>query len=353
MLISEKFILHNEVIMNKILDRLTKIQLISHYKKMLAPYQKPNMRKSITQLLNSLLPYFFIWVLMILSLQYSYWITLLLIIPAAGFLIRIFIIFHDCGHHSFFKSNKANSIVGFFLGVLAFTPSDSWWHDHAVHHATVGNLEKRGTGDVMTMTVEEYRRSNWVTKASYAFFRYPLVMFGLGPIFVFMLRQRIPPPRSRWKEIRSVLLTDLALIFLASGLTLLFGWKAFVLIQIPVMWLAGLFGIYLFYIQHQFENVYWAHDEQWDFISASRMGASYFKLPGFLNWFTGNIGYHHIHHLNPRIPNYNLQECYKTNPELHDAPTITLASSIKSLGFRLWDENSKKMTGFKVIQNQS
>ncbi len=339
--------------MNSNMDRLTKIQLIAYYKKMLSPYQKPDMRISVTQLLDSLLPYLFIWVLMILSLQYSYWLTVLLIIPAAGFLIRIFIIFHDCGHHSFFKSNRANSIVGFFLGVLTFTPSDSWWHDHAVHHATVGNLEKRGVGDVMTMTVEEYRKSSWVTKATYAFFRHPLVMFGLGPIFVFMLRQRIPPPGSRWREVRSVLLTDLALIILASGLTLLFGWKAFVLIQIPVMWLAGLFGIYLFYIQHQFESVYWAHDEQWDFISASRKGASYFKLPGFINWFTGNIGYHHIHHLNPRIPNYHLQECYKANPELHDAPTITLVSSLKSLGLRLWDENSKKMTGFKVIQNPS
>ncbi len=157
--------------MNNSIDRLTKIQLISHYKKMLSPYQKTNMQRGIIQLVNSLVPYLIIWVLMIFSLKYSYWLTVLLIIPAAGFLIRIFIIFHDCGHRSFFKSNKANNIVGFFLGVLAFTPSDSWWHDHAVHHATVGNLEKRGVGDVMTMTVEEYRQSSWITKATYAFFQ--------------------------------------------------------------------------------------------------------------------------------------------------------------------------------------
>jgi omega-6 fatty acid desaturase (delta-12 desaturase) len=289
---------------------------------------------------------------MIYSLQYSYWLTLVLLIPAAGFLVRIFIIFHDCGHGSFFESKAANRNVGFFLGVLTFTPGESWWHAHAVHHATVGNLDKRGVGDVMTMTVEEYQNSKWLTKAVYAFFRYPLVMFGLGPIFIFMLRQRIPHPGAKWKEIRSVILTDLALAGIAWGLIAAFGWKAYVLIQLPVMWLAGLFGIWLFYIQHQYESVYWSRSPQWDFISAAMKGSSFFKLPRLLNWFSGNIGYHHIHHLNPSIPNYNLPKCYKANPALQEVPTISLLTSFRSLGLRLWDEGAQKMVGFKISNNR-
>ncbi len=339
--------------MEKSIDRINRSKLIIKMKKMLAPYQNSNMRRSIGQLANSLLPYFALWALMIYSLQYSYWLTLILIIPAAGFLVRIFIIFHDCGHGSFFKSKAANRNVGFILGVLTFTPSESWWHAHAVHHATVGNLDKRGTGDVMTMTVDEYRNSNWLTRAAYSFFRYPLVMFGLGPIFIFMLRQRIPLSGAKWKEVRSVLLTDLALIGIAVGLIAAFGWKAYVLIQLPVMWLAGLFGIWLFYIQHQYESVYWSRTKQWDFISASMQGSSFFKLPRVLNWFSGNIGYHHIHHLNPGIPNYNLPKCYKANLDLQAAPTITLSTSFKSLGLRLWDESANKMVGFKVLQNKT
>ncbi len=267
--------------MDKSIERIARSKLIIKMKKMLAPYQNSDLGRSIGQLANSLLPYLALWALMIYSLQYSYWITVVLLIPAAGFLVRIFIIFHDCGHGSFFQSKAANRYVGFFLGVLTFTPGESWWHAHAVHHATVGNLDKRGVGDVMTMTVEEYQNSNWLTKAVYAFFRYPLVMFGLGPIFIFMLRQRIPHPGAKWKEIRSVILTDLALAGIAWGLIAAFGWKAYVLIQLPVMWLAGLFGIWLFYIQHQYESVYWSRSPQWDFISASMKGSSFLSYHAY------------------------------------------------------------------------
>ena len=335
--------------MENIIGGFNRSQIITHFKKMAVPYQKADKTHSLAQLANTLLPYLILWVLMIFSLQYSYWLTLGLIIPSAGFLIRLFIIFHDCGHGSFFRSQKANRLVGFFLGVLTFTPSESWWHAHAIHHATVGNLDKRGTGDVMTMTVDEYRNSRWLKRASYAFFRHPLVMFGLGPIFIFMLRQRVPLPGSKWKEVRSVLLTDLALAALAWGLIAAFGWKAYVLIQLPVMWLAGLFGIWLFYIQHQYEDVYWARTGQWDFINASMKGSSYFKLPGLLNWFSGNIGFHHIHHLNPGIPNYKLQKCYHDNPDLQNAPTITLKSSLRSMQLRLWDEQHGRMVSFQEL----
>lgn len=320
------------------------------WQKLVAPYTHSDLRKSLVQLANSLLPYIALWVLMIFSLRISYWLTIVLMIPASGFLMRLFIIFHDCGHGSFFKSRAANRWVGFFLGVLAYTPSDAWWHSHALHHATAGNLDRRGMGDVLTLTVDEYQKASWLKRASYRVFRFPLVMFLVGPLFSFMILPRFPTSNMGRAERRSVYLTDLALLVLGGLITLAGGWKAYVLIQLPVMWLAGIVGIWMFYIQHQFEESYWVDNKEWDFARAAFEGASYYKLPKILQWFSGNIGFHHIHHLSPRIPNYLLEKCYDDNPVLQNAPTFTLKTGLRALSIALYDERTQKMVSFSFLK---
>jgi omega-6 fatty acid desaturase (delta-12 desaturase) len=319
--------------------------------RMVGPYQHANPRHSVFQLFNTLLPYIALWVIMYFSLGVSYWLTLLLAIPAAGFLVRIFIFFHDCGHNSFFPKKSTNQWVGFFLGLLVFTPSLHWWHEHNLHHATAGNLDKRGVGDVTTMTLEEYRLAPPMQKLGYRLFRHPLIMFVLGPIFMFLIRHRFATPGSPRSARMSVVFANLSLLAIAAGMSLLIGWKAYVLIQLPVIWLAGAAGIWLFYHQHQYENMYWARSGQWDYITSAMKGASCYLLPAWLQWFSGYIGYHQIHHLSPRIPNYNLPACYNANPELQAAETFTLSSSLKNLSVRLWDEKNQKMVGFSALKN--
>jgi len=323
------------------------------WQKMVAPYQYPDLKRSLRQLANTLLPYLGLWLLMVFSLHISYALTLLLMVPAAGFLVRLFIIFHDCGHGSFFKSRSANRWVGFFLGVLSFTPSESWWHDHAVHHATTGNLDKRGTGDVPTMTVEEFRHATPWQRLSYRVFRHPIVLFGIGPLVSFLIAPRFIYAKTGRAERLSVLYTNLALLAIFAGMSLLIGWREYLLIQLPVMWLAGAGGIWMFYMQHQYENAYWVHATQWDYAHAALDGASYYRLPRVLQFFSGNIGFHHIHHLSPRIPNYFLEQCFRDNPELHAVPTLSLRSSLKSLALRLWDEQSQRMVGFRALKQHS
>jgi omega-6 fatty acid desaturase (delta-12 desaturase) len=319
------------------------------WQKLIAPYQISDLNRSILQLVVTLLGYAAFWALMVLSLGISTWLTAILIIPAALFLVRVFIIFHDCGHGSFFKSKTANRWAGFFLGVLTFTPSEDWWHEHAIHHATAGNLDKRGTGDVTTLTVEEYRNSSTWNRLVYRVFRHPLAMFMIGPILVFFIRQRFPSVNAGRREKFSVLYTDLglAVLFLSGGY--LVGWLEFAVLQLSVMWLAAMMGIWLFYVQHQYENMYWRRDSQWDYIESAFLGASCYRLPAILEWFTGNIGYHHIHHLSPRIPNYSLKKCYLENPPLQTANTLNLRTGLKSLSMRLWDEEAGKMVGFAAV----
>lgn len=323
--------------------------LKTSWQKMVAPYQHSDLRRSLGQLANTLLPYLGLWILIIFSLRISYWITLVLIIPAAAFLVRLFIIFHDCGHNSFFKSKTANRWVGFFLGVLTFTPSETWWHDHAIHHATAGNLDKRGTGDVTTWTVAEYRQRSLWQRFTYRVFRHPLGMFIFGPLLVFLITHRFTSPNGGKRERLNVIMTNLALLAIFLVMSLAIGWKVFLLIQIPIMWLAGAGGIWLFYIQHQFEDAYWVPSGDWDYTHAALEGASYYKLPKVLQWFSGNIGFHHIHHLSPRIPNYFLEKCYKENPPLQDVPTFNIVTGLKALKLRLWDEQIKKMVDFRIM----
>ncbi len=317
---------------------------------MLAPYQSPDMRRSLWQVANTIVPYLALWVLMFLSLKVSYWLTLALAIPTAGFMVRTFIIFHDCGHGSFFTAKKANEVVGIIAGILTFTPWARWWHDHAIHHATAGDLDRRGVGDVYTMTVKEYLAAPWWKKAGYRLMRNPFNMFVIGAPIVFAIVQRFYLPGTGRRERASVWWTNLALVVLIGLLIWLVGWKAYLLVQIPVFWLGTAAGIWLFYMQHQFEEVYWEHHEKWNFFEAGLKGCSYYKLPRILQWFTGNIGFHHIHHMSARIPNYRLEECYKDNPELRHPATLTLLSSLKCLALRLYDEQTRQLVGWRGLK---
>lgn len=315
--------------------------------KILAPYQKANVRKALIQLANTLIPYFLMWYLMYLSLQISYALTLALSVIAAGFLVRIFIIFHDCGHNSFFPSKKWNKILGFWMGVLTLTASEHWWHSHAIHHATSGNLEKRGHGDVTTLTLEEYIQARWPTQLGYRFFRNPLVMFGLGPIFMFVIMHRLPLPNYNKRTTMNVLWANLAIVALAAAVSLLIGFKAFVMIQLPIIWIGGAFGIWLFYIQHQFEDTYWEHDDEWNYVASALLGASFYRLPGILQWFSGNIGYHHIHHLSPRVPNYNLDKAHDNSPLIQKwARKIDLMGSWRHVRNKVWNDTIRRMVGY-------
>jgi omega-6 fatty acid desaturase (delta-12 desaturase) len=236
--------------------------------------------------------------------------------------------------------------------VLTFTPSEAWWHAHAVHHATAGNLDRRGMGDVPTMTVNEYRQAPWWKRVGYRGFRFPLVMFVLGPLFSFLIVPRFPQAYMSRGERASIWTTNLGLLAMFGLIYLAGGWQALLLIQLPVMWLAGAAGIWLFYIQHQFEESYWVDNPQWDYFRAAFEGASYYKLPRLLQWFSGNIGFHHIHHLSPRIPNYLLEKCYRENPDLHNAPTFNLITGLKALTLGLYDEQAQKMVGFGALRSK-
>lgn len=317
-----------------------------------ARYQTPSISKSAWQLVTSIVPYMVLWVLMWLSLRYSYWLMLVLAVPAAGFMMRIFIIFHDCGHGSFFKSKRLNNFWGIITGVLSFTPYYAWRHNHAVHHATAGDLDRRGVGDVLTVTVREYLAMPWYQKLWYRIFRNPLVMFTIGATFVFAIFSRFPSKAGGKLERESVWWTNLALLGLAAGISALIGVKAYLMIQIPVLVIAATVGVWLFYVQHNFDGTYWARREEWDFLSAALKGSSYYQLPKVLQWFSGNIGFHHIHHLSPRIPNYLLEKCHREN-EIFQIRPLTLQRSLKSLFYRLWDEDTQRMVGFRVLRRRA
>lgn len=313
-----------------------------------AKYAKPDRWRSIWQLVNTLVPYVLLFYLSMRVLEISFWLTLPLSILTAGFMVRTFIIFHDCGHGSFFKSKKWNDFFGVITGILTFTPYHRWRHDHAVHHATASDLDRRGVGDVYTMTVEEYLAAPWWKKFGYRVMRQPVFLFLFGSVIVFVGTQRFPPAKGK-REIASVWWTNLALALLITGMCFLFGWQAYLLVQFLVILFGASAGIWLFYVQHNFDGVYWERREHWDYFKASMQGSSFYKLPAVLNWFTGNIGYHHIHHLSARIPNYNLPKAFKENPMFHIKP-LTLLSSFKSLTLRLYDERTRKLVGWNVLK---
>ncbi len=316
------------------------------WKELVAPYQTPTVGRSVWQVVNTLIPYALLWYLMYRSLAVSYWLTLPLAILAAGFLVRVFIIFHDCGHGSFFKSRKANDAFGFITGVLTFTPYFHWRWEHALHHATAGDLDKRGTGDVWTLTVQEYLNASRWKRFAYRLARNPVVLFVLAPLFLFLVMQRFPSLKASRRERHSVYWTNLAVLAMAGALSGMLGFKAYLLIQLTVLMVADSAGVWLFYVQHQFEGVYWERGQNWDYTTAALKGSSFYKLPKVLQWFTGSIGFHHIHHLRPGIPNYNLAKCHHAVPLFQTVKPVTLFSSLKSLTFRLWDEQRQRLVGY-------
>ncbi|MBZ0292661.1 MAG: fatty acid desaturase [Anaerolineae bacterium] len=310
-------------------------------------YQHSDTWTSVWQIFNSVVPYFVLWYLAYRSLEVSYLLTLGIALFAGLFGMRIFIIFHDCGHGSFFKSRRANNIVGVITGIITFTPYYAWRQAHAVHHATAGDLDRRGTGDIWTLTYDEYKTLSRWKQISYRLYRNPFIIFVIGPVIDFVILQRLPwvcasdKPRDK----NSVAWTNLALLTIAIVMSLLIGWKEYLLVQIPIIAMASSIGVWLFYVQHQYENTYWEHHEDWDFATAALYGSSYFKLPKVLQWFSGNIGFHHIHHLSPRIPNYKLENCHNEN-EIFQVQPLTLRASIQSMRIRVWDEDRHKMIGY-------
>jgi omega-6 fatty acid desaturase (delta-12 desaturase) len=321
------------------------------WKKVVAKYQQPSRWRSAWQIINSLVPYAALWYLIYLSLAVSWWIALPLAILAGGFLVRLFIIHHDCGHGAFFKSRKANDIWGFITGVLTFTPYQLWRWEHAVHHSASGDLDRRGLGSVWTLTVQEYLEASRWKRFAYRLARNPFVFLVIAPFFLFVIRQRFSSKGASHRERHSVYWTNLAILAVAAGLSLIFGLKAYLVIQLTMATVAGTAGVWLFYVQHQFEGVYWQRHEKWDYLSAALHGSSFYKLPKILQWFSGNIGFHHIHHLSPRIPNYNLERCHNAEPLFQTVPPVTLFSSFKSLTFRLWDEKRHQLVGFNHLKN--
>ena len=315
----------------------------SGWNETLAPYARPNPRRSALDLATSVVPYIALWVLMYLSLSVSYWLTLALAIPAAGFAVRSFIVFHDCTHGSFMSTKRANSWVGTIVGLIVFQCFRAWKLEHAIHHASAGDLDRRGVGDVDTMTVAEYQSKRWSGRLAYRLFRNPLVMFGVGPFAAMLIVPRIPEKGARPRIRNAVWATNAALVVLVGALCWLIGWQAFLEIQIPILMISGATGIWLFYVQHQFEDVYWESAEDWSYADAALRGSSYLKLPKVLQFFTGNIGLHHVHHLSARIPNYNLQRAHDDNPIFHDVPVLSLVDGLRAIRLKLYDEDQGRM----------
>jgi len=320
------------------------------WKEIVAKYQQPSTPRAVWQIVNTLVPSALLWYLMYRSLTISWWLIPPLAVLAGAFLVRIFIIFHDCGHGSYFRSRRANDIVGFITGLLTFTPFYQWRWDHALHHATSGHLDKRGTGDLWTLTVQEYLEASRWKRFAYRLARNPIILFVIAPVFVMLIKQRFPSPKANKRERHSVYAMNAAILAMAAGLSLVFGIKAYLLIQLTALAVAGSAGFWLFYVQHQFEGVYWERGEEWDYAAAALQGSSFYKLPKVLQWFSGNIGYHHIHHLSSRIPNYNLERCHKANLLFQQVKPLTLFSSLKSLRLRLWDEPRRKLVGYSHLR---
>jgi omega-6 fatty acid desaturase (delta-12 desaturase) len=323
---------------------------VAVWKEIVAKYQQPSLPRALWQIVNTFGSYALLWWLMSICVPISWWLVVPLAILAGGFVVRIFIIFHDCGHGSYFRSHWANDFVGFISGVLTFTPYYHWRWQHNIHHATSGHLDKRGVGDVWTMTVQEYLEASRWKRFAYRLARNPFILFIVAPLYLFLIHQRFPARDANSRERMSVWWMNLAIVAMVAGLGSIFGFKNYLLIQLIITSVAGSGGVWLFYVQHQFEGAYWERDEDWDYTRAALDGSSFYKLPKILQWFSGNIGYHHIHHLSARIPNYNLQACHEADPLFHAVKPVTLFASLKSLTFRLWDEQARKLVSFRHLR---
>ena len=316
---------------------------------MLARYRQPSNARSIVEIGITVVPLVALWVLIWATLDLGYWLSLLLAVPAAGFLVRLFMIQHDCGHGGFFRHRLANDWVGRVIGVLTLTPYDFWRRTHAQHHATSGNLDHRGMGDIDTLTVSEYRaRSAW-GRLYYRLYRHPIVMFGIGPAYLFVVQHRLPVGlmRDGWQPWLSTMATNLGIAVIAATLIWFIGLSAFLLVHVPIMLLAASIGVWLFYVQHQFETTQWDPDRQWNQHEAALHGSSHYDLPGVLRWFTANIGMHHAHHLCSRVPYYRLPRALRDHPELRGISRLTLLQSVQCVRLVLWDEKQRRLVSFR------
>jgi omega-6 fatty acid desaturase (delta-12 desaturase) len=324
----------------------------SEWKAIVAQFQRPSWAKATWQLINSVVPYAALWYAMYRSLALSFWITLPLAVLAAGFLIRIFIIFHDCCHGSFVHSPRRNRMLGFLTGLITLTPYHHWRWLHALHHGTSGDLDRRGDGDIWTLTVREYLDASRARRIAYRTARNPIVLFVIAPLYLFVIHQRFPSAKAPARERRSVHYMNIAILTMACALSLLMGIKAYLLIQLTVSTIAGIGGVWLFYVQHQFEGTYWERGRDWNFKAAALRGSSFYQLPRILQWFSGNIGFHHIHHLSPHIPNYHLQRCHDAGKRFMQVDPITLIASFNSLALRLWDETHRQLVSFRTMRHR-
>ncbi len=325
---------------------------VAFWNQSLAPFVGPDTRRSVTQLLTSAVPFFALWTLSYQALAVSYWLTLVLSVPTAGFLMRLFMIQHDCGHGSFFHSRRARDTVGFWIGVLTLTPYAYWRKTHAYHHAHSGDLDLRGFGDIDTLTVSEYLSLPRHRRFAYRVYRHPLILFGIGAVLHFVIVHRFPwtTPRNWTEAWRSVWLTNLALVALVSALALTIGLKSFILVHAPVLVVTCSLGVWLFYVQHQFENTYWHRHENWDYYDAALEGSSLLLLPSPLQWLTANIGIHHVHHLSARIPNYKLEEAMWAVPELQNPTRIRIGDTLELVTRTLWDESEERLVRFRDVK---
>lgn len=321
----------------------------------LGRYREPNLKRSINELVITAGPFILLWMLMWEALSVSYWLCVALAVPAAGFLVRLFMIQHDCGHGSFFRHRLANDWIGRALGVLTITPYDFWRRTHAMHHASSGNLERRGIGDVNTLTVREYLALSSWGRFGYRLYRSPIIMFGLGPAYMFILKHRVPVGlmRAGWQPWVSTMATNVAIGCLVGTMMLLVGIEPFLLVHLPIVLLAASVGVWLFYVQHQFEDTFWAADKTWNLHEAALHGSSHYDLPIVLRWFTANIGVHHVHHLCSRIPYYRLPQVVSDHPELGAMGRVTLRRSLGCVRLVLWDESSRRLISFREMVTAS
>ena len=309
----------------------------------LEPYARPRLGLSLLDVATSVVPYLALTVLMYALLDVSYWLVLAVGVLAAGFLLRTFIVFHDCTHGSFLPSRRANRWFGILCGLLVLQAFENWRADHWAHHGSAGDLDRRGQGDVPTLTLSEYRARSWRGRLGYRLFRNPLVMFGIGPVYSLVVMPRFWGRQAGRAQRRSVIGTNVAVVIAITAMCLLVGWQEFLLVQGPSILLAGTAGVWLFYVQHQFEDVYWENTDDWTYADAALRGSSYLKLPKVLQFFTGNIGLHHVHHLNARIPNYMLQSAHDDNPIFHDVPVLTFWDGIRATRLKVIDDSSGRL----------
>ena len=321
----------------------------------LASYRQPSSGRSIVEILITIVPLVALWALAWAVLDLGYWLSFLITVPAAGFLVRLFMIQHDCSHGAFFRHRQANDWVGRFIGVLTLTPYGFWRRTHAMHHATSGNLTRRGLGDIDTLTVAEYRACSLFGRLGYRLYRHPLVMFGVGPAYLFLLQHRLPVGlmRGGWQPWFSTMATNLAIAVIVATLIFFLGLKAFLLVHLPIMLLAASVGVWLFYVQHQFEHTTWDDDGDWNLHEAALHGSSHYDLPAVLRWFTANIGVHHIHHLCSRIPYYRLPRALRDHPELSGIGRLTLLQSFRCVRLVLWDERQRRLVSFRDARASS